>query len=176
MRTVIWLALVAGFLPPAAWPQDALKIGVVDVQRVMAESRVGKQMREKFRSEVTKTETELRQEKQELERQFQRRYRDYVRVVQDAQEDLREREAFIAGKRYSRATIGSGALPASAESFAIGHASSRACDGQTGGARAGARRAADAEVSDARTATAGKGARSGRRESMGPGAFITARR
>lgn len=114
MRIAIWLTLVVGFFPPAAWPQDALKIGVVDVQLVMAGSRVGKQTREKFRSEVAKAEGELRREKQELERmktdldktgllmraeqkqelerQLQRRYRDYLRGMQDAQQELRERE------------------------------------------------------------------------------------
>jgi outer membrane protein len=114
MRTAIWLTLVVGFFPPAAWAQGALKIGVVDVRRVIAETEVGKQMREKFRSEITKVETELRQEKQELERmktdldktevllraeekrelerRFQRRYRDYMQGMQDAQQELRERE------------------------------------------------------------------------------------
>lgn len=109
-----WLLLGLALLPSAGWPESTLKVGVVDLRRVIGESRVGARAREKFKAEVKKAEAELlkekqelerlksdldkkgallrRQEKQELEREFQRRYRDYLRRMQDSQEELRQRE------------------------------------------------------------------------------------
>ncbi|MBI3001969.1 MAG: OmpH family outer membrane protein [Deltaproteobacteria bacterium] len=114
MRRTIWLLLCLALFPSAGWPEDTLKVGVVDVQRVISGSQVGKRAKEKFRAEVKKAEAELlkekqeverlkgdldkkgallrAEEKQELERQFQRRYRDYLREMQSFQEELRQRE------------------------------------------------------------------------------------
>lgn len=120
VRVTVWFLLCLALLPSVGWPEDPPKVGVVDMQRVISESQIGKQAREKFQAEVKKAEAELLKEKQELERlkgdldkkgalfraeekqdlgrQFQRRYRDYQRAVQSSQEELRQRENEMAAQ------------------------------------------------------------------------------
>jgi outer membrane protein len=120
VRVTVWLLLCLALFPSAGWPEDPPKVGVVDVQRVISESQVGKRAKEKWQAEVKKAEAELLKEKQELERlkgdldkkgallraeekqdlerQFQRRYRDYLRAVQSSQEELRQRENEMAAQ------------------------------------------------------------------------------
>lgn len=109
-----WLLLGLALFPSAGRPESALKVGVVDLRRVIGESQAGARARARFKDEVKKTEAGLLkekqelerlksdldrkgvllrgQERQELEREFQRRYRDYLRKMQDSQEELRQRE------------------------------------------------------------------------------------
>lgn len=114
MKRVIWSLVLLCFYSSSGWSQDTLKVGMVDLQKVISESRVGKKAREKFQSEIKKKEADLLKEKQalerlksdlekqgmllreeerqEMERQFQRRYREYTRSMQDSQEELGLRE------------------------------------------------------------------------------------
>jgi outer membrane protein len=118
VRVTVWLLLCLALFPSAGWPEDTLRVGVVDVQRVISESQAGKRAKEKFQAEVKKAEAELLKEKQELERlkvdldkkgallraeekqdverQFQRRYRDYLLAMQGSQEELRQRKNEMA--------------------------------------------------------------------------------
>lgn len=108
-----WFAmLLLAVLPAAA--QDRIKIGYIDLQRVIVESQAGKRAKERLQSEAKKAEAELLKERQEverlkgeidkkgallkeedrrnLEREFQRRYLGYQRSLRDSQEELRQRE------------------------------------------------------------------------------------
>jgi len=120
MRRTVWLLFFLALFPSAGWPEDTLKVGVVDVQRVISESQVGKRAKEKFQAEVKKAEAELLNEKQELERlkgdldkkgavlraeekqdlerQFQRRYRDFLRAMQSSQKELQQRQNEMAAR------------------------------------------------------------------------------
>ena len=51
-----------------AWAQEKLKIGVVDIQRVISESLAGKAAKEKFQTQVKKVEADLLKEKQTVEK------------------------------------------------------------------------------------------------------------
>lgn len=114
MKRVIWTLVLLCFYSSSGWSQDSLKVGVVDLQRVISESQVGRKSRERFQGEVKSVETDLLKEKQllerlksdlekqgmllreaerqEMEKQFQRKYRDYLRSMEDSQEGLRQRE------------------------------------------------------------------------------------
>lgn len=114
MKRVIWTLVLLCFYSSSGWSQDSLKVGVVDLQRVISESQVGRKLRERFQGEVKNVETDLLKEKQllerlksdlekqgmllreeerqEMEKQFQRKYRDYLRSMEDSQEGLRQRE------------------------------------------------------------------------------------
>ncbi|MBI2359345.1 MAG: OmpH family outer membrane protein [Deltaproteobacteria bacterium] len=120
VSVAVWLLSGLAFFPSAGWPQEALKVGVVDMRRVISESQAGKQVKEKFGSEIKKAEAEMAkekrelerlksdldkkgallkaEEKQELERQLQRRYRDYLRGMQDAGEELKRRESEVTSQ------------------------------------------------------------------------------
>lgn len=110
MKNVPVLLLVLLFAAPA-WGQQKLRIGFVDVQRAISLSQAGKQAEKRFQSDVKRVEQELTKEKEQLEQlkadlgkksillneeqkrnlemEFQKRYRDYQRNVQDSQEELR---------------------------------------------------------------------------------------
>lgn len=96
------------------WAQEKLKIGIVDIQRVISESQAGKAAKDKFQTQVKKVEADLVKEKQEvdklksdfdkksalmneeerknLEKEIQRRERGYVLSARDFQEELGQRE------------------------------------------------------------------------------------
>jgi len=110
LKNVPVLLLVLLFAAPA-WGQQKLRIGFVDVQRAISLSQAGKQAEKRFQSDVKRVEQELTKEKEQLEQlkadlgkksillneeqkrnlemEFQKRYRDYQRNVQDSQEELR---------------------------------------------------------------------------------------
>lgn len=48
--------------------QEKLKIGYIDIQRVIAESQAGKRARDRFQAQVKKAESDIVKERQELER------------------------------------------------------------------------------------------------------------
>ena len=94
--------------------QESIKIGYVNVQRVVNSSSSGKLAKENFQAEVKKVESNLLKTKKELEllesdfkrkslllnekekknlqRNLQKRIRDYQMTMRDKQEELRERE------------------------------------------------------------------------------------
>jgi len=99
--------------------QEGVKIGFVDLDRALQESRAGKSALEKWQAEVKKTESSLLKEKQDLEqlridinkkglllkeaerrkleKEFQRRVRNYQREVRDSQEELNQRKNELMG-------------------------------------------------------------------------------
>jgi outer membrane protein len=106
----VLLALSASF----AQAQERLKIGYIDVQRVIAESNAGKRAKDRFQAQIKKVEADLLKERQDLERlksdidkkgpllkeeerrnleaDFQKRSVNLQRSMGDYQEELRQRE------------------------------------------------------------------------------------
>ncbi len=94
--------------------QEGVKIGFVDLDRALNESRAGRSALKKLQAEVKETESSLLKEKQDLERlrndidkkglllkeeerrnlekEFQRRVRNYQRAMRDSQEELNQRK------------------------------------------------------------------------------------
>lgn len=120
MKSVI-VTVALLLMVSAAWGQDAkIKIGYIDLQRAISDSEAGKKAKERFQSEVKRAEGDLIKEKQEierlkgeldkkgallrdeernnLEREFQRRYVGYQRSVRDSQEELRQREGELTSQ------------------------------------------------------------------------------
>jgi outer membrane protein len=63
--------LVVGMLVlsfSASYAQERIKIGFVNIQRVLAESQAGKLARERFQTQVKKAEADVIKERQDLER------------------------------------------------------------------------------------------------------------
>ena len=114
MKRKLAAAMVLLLFPLAARAEEKIKIGWVDIQRVIAESDAGKKAKERFQAHVKKAEADLLKEKQEVERakselekkgpllreeekrnmemDLQRRYVNYQRSMQDMQQELRQRE------------------------------------------------------------------------------------
>lgn len=64
-----WLVLLLlGLSWTPGWAQERLKIGVIDVQRVVAESAAGKRAGENLKAQVKKAEADTLKERQDLER------------------------------------------------------------------------------------------------------------
>jgi outer membrane protein len=64
-----WLAL--GWLLVSCVPlfaQDRIKIGFIDIQRVVQESQAGKRAKERFQAQVKKAEADIMKERQDLDR------------------------------------------------------------------------------------------------------------
>lgn len=98
----------------------AQKIGFINVRQIIHESDAGKKAEaefkrtvEKKKADIAKKESELKQIKDELEKQksvltaeayrdkeagYQVKFRDYQRIVQDANEELSKKEQAITGK------------------------------------------------------------------------------
>lgn len=113
MKKVLALFLLTLFTAPA-WGQDRMKIGFVDLETAIQNSKAGQNAKAKFQEQIKKVEASLLQEKNELEkfradaekkglllkegekrnleREFQRRLRDYQVRMRDSQEELRARE------------------------------------------------------------------------------------
>jgi outer membrane protein len=63
--------LVVGMLVVScsvAWAQERIKIGFIDIQRIIAESQAGKKAKDRFQAQVKKAETDVQKERQDLER------------------------------------------------------------------------------------------------------------
>lgn len=63
--------LVVGMLVlscTASYAQDKIKIGFVDIQRVISESQAGKNARDRFQAQVKKAEADISKERQDLDR------------------------------------------------------------------------------------------------------------
>ena len=109
--SVIFLFLVLA-LP--VWGQERIKIGFIDFNRAMNESRPGMKARERLQAEFKKVEADLlredqelkrlrsdiekkglllkEQKRRELEREYQKRVRDYERAKSDGERDFRQRQ------------------------------------------------------------------------------------
>ena len=64
-----WLVvgmLVLGY--SVSFAQDRIKIGYIDIQRVVGESQAGKRARDRFQAQVKKAEADLMKERQDIER------------------------------------------------------------------------------------------------------------
>ena len=107
---VLLLALSSSF----ASAQERVKIGFVDIQRVIAESQAGKRAKDRFQAQVKKAEADIQRERQDLERlkadiekkapllkeeerrnletDFQKRSVALQRSMGDYQQELRQRE------------------------------------------------------------------------------------
>ena len=63
--------LVVGMLVvnySVGFAQERIKIGYVDIQRVIGESQAGKRARDRFQAQVKKAEADLVKERQDIER------------------------------------------------------------------------------------------------------------
>ena len=107
------LALSVSF----ASAQERMKIGYIDVQRVIAESQSGKRAKERFQVQVKKAEADVQKERQDIERlksdldkkgpllkeeerrsmeaDLQKRSVILQRTMNDYQQDLRQKESEI---------------------------------------------------------------------------------
>lgn len=113
-----WLVILALALSPTfAWGQEKVRIGFVDIQRVIAESQAGKRAKDRFQAQVKKAEADLQKERQDLERlrndidkkgpllrdderrnmeaEFQKRSVNLQRTLGDYQQDLRQKESQV---------------------------------------------------------------------------------
>jgi outer membrane protein len=63
--------LVVGMLVVScsvALAQERIKIGFIDIQRIIAESQAGKKAKDRFQAQVKKAEADVQKERQDLER------------------------------------------------------------------------------------------------------------
>lgn len=109
-----WLVvLVLALMPVSAWAQG-VKLGFLDVQRVLQESAAGKRARDRFQAEIKKAEADALRDKNEIERlkndldkkgplmkederrnleaDLERRFVNYQRSVNDTQQSLQKRD------------------------------------------------------------------------------------
>jgi outer membrane protein len=64
-----WLAIAVLVLSGSvASAQERIKIGFIDIQRVVSESQAGKQAKERFQAQVKKAEADVVKERQDLEK------------------------------------------------------------------------------------------------------------
>ena len=110
-----WLVLIVlGISWTPGMAQDRMKIGFIDVRRVVAESAAGKRAGERLQTQVKKAEADTLKERQELERlrtdiekkgpllkdeerrnlesDFQKRSVNLQRTMSDLQQDLQLKE------------------------------------------------------------------------------------
>jgi len=107
---VILLALSAS----VGAAQERIRIGFVDIQRVIGESQAGKRAKDRFQAQIKKAEADVIKERQDLERlradldkkgpllkdeerrnmeaDFQKRSVNLQRTMGDYQQDLRQKE------------------------------------------------------------------------------------
>ncbi len=110
-----WLVgIVLAFSASMATAQERVRIGFVDIQRVIAESQAGKRAKDRFQVQIKKAEADVIKERQDLERMradldkkgallkdeerrnleadFQKRSVNLQRTMGDYQQDLRQKE------------------------------------------------------------------------------------
>jgi len=110
-----WLVVfLLALMPGSAWAQQQLKIGFLDVQRVLSESSAGKRARDRFQADIKKAEADALRDKNEIERlkadldkkgplmkeeerrnleaDLERRYVNYQRTVTDSQQILQKKD------------------------------------------------------------------------------------
>lgn len=109
-----WLAIAMLVLSCSlATAQEKIKIGFIDIQRVIRESQAGKRASERFQAQIKKAEADINKERQDLERlkadiekkgpllkdeerrgmeaEFQRRQVSLQRALSDQQQDLQQK-------------------------------------------------------------------------------------
>ena len=108
------------FLSVTASDAADLKIGVVDLQRALNESKEGRRAKEQFKVEFERLQESLKSEKDELDRmkqdlekkslvlkedqrqslaeEFERKRRDLRRKLEDSDADLRKKDSELTGK------------------------------------------------------------------------------
>ena len=113
---VILLALSAS----VGAAQERIRIGFVDIQRVIGESQAGKRAKDRFQAQIKKAEADVIKERQDLERlradldkkgpllkdeerrnmeaDFQKRSVNLQRTMGDYQQDLRQKENEMMGE------------------------------------------------------------------------------
>ena len=110
-----WLVgVVLTFSASMATAQERVRIGFVDIQRVIGESQAGKRAKDRFQAQIKKAEADVIKERQDLERlrsdldkkgpllkdeerrnmeaDFQKRSVNLQRIMGDYQQDLRQKE------------------------------------------------------------------------------------
>jgi outer membrane protein len=110
-----WLVVfLLALMPESAWAQQQLKIGFLDVQRVLSESQAGKRARDRFQADIKKAESDALRDKNELERMkadldkkgplmkeeerrnleadLEKRYVNYQRLMNDTQQLLQKKD------------------------------------------------------------------------------------
>jgi len=110
-----WLVVILlGVSASIGAAQDRIRIGLVDIQRVIGESESGKRARARFQSEIKKAEGDMLKERQDLDRlraeldkkgpllkdgerrsmeaDFQKRSVNLQRAMGDLQQDLRQKD------------------------------------------------------------------------------------
>ncbi|HEX6801525.1 MAG TPA: OmpH family outer membrane protein [Candidatus Binatia bacterium] len=110
-----WLVgIVLAFSASMATAQERVRIGFVDIQRVIGESQAGKRAKDRFQAQIKKAEADVIKERQDLERlrsdldkkgpllkdeerrnmeaDFQKRSVNLQRTMNDYQQDLRQKE------------------------------------------------------------------------------------
>jgi outer membrane protein len=120
-KTLFSLVLTIAMLAGAAVCSAAeLKIGYVDIQRAVAESKAGKSANEKFTVEANRVRDDMLKEKESIEQAAEmlqkqsamltedvrrskeldmaRRQRDYERMVEDQKAELQLKEAELTGE------------------------------------------------------------------------------
>jgi outer membrane protein len=113
-----WLVVLALALSSTfAYGQERVRIGFIDIQRVIAESQAGKRAKDRFQAQVKKVEADVQKERQDLERlrgdidkkgpllkeeerrnmeaDFQKRSVNLQRAMTDYQQDLRQKEGVM---------------------------------------------------------------------------------
>jgi len=120
-KTVLSLMLTTALLAGATiCNATELKIGYVDIQRAVAESKAGKAANEKFTVEANRVKEDIMKQKESIEQAAQmlqkqsamltddvrrskeldmaRRQRDYERMVEDQKAELQLKEAQLTGE------------------------------------------------------------------------------
>ena len=114
MKKIFLLLCICVILPVSAQAEEALKIGILDLQKVLNECDAGKKAKtdlealikskesaieekgleiEKLKSELQKQASVLSSEaKKSKEAELEKLLRDYQRTVQDSQEELKRKE------------------------------------------------------------------------------------
>ena len=110
-----WLVVILlAFSASMGAAQERIRIGFVDIQRVIAESQAGKRAKDRFQAQIKKAEADVIKERQDLERiradldkkgpllkdeerrnleaDFQKRTVNLQRTMGDYQQDLRQKE------------------------------------------------------------------------------------
>jgi outer membrane protein len=89
------LALSATFVSA----QERIRIGFIDIQRVVSESQAGKRAKDRFQAQVKKADIDKKgpllkeEERRNMEADFQKRSVNLQRTMGDYQQDLRQKES-----------------------------------------------------------------------------------
>ncbi len=117
----IFAVLLMVLLGAPVWAQEKNKVGVIDLQAAINESKAGNKAISRFRAEVKKAEVDLLkekkaverlkrdidkkgpllklQERRNLEKEFQRRYKGFQRRMRDHQEEMQQRYGEITEEK-----------------------------------------------------------------------------